>query len=309
MEQGPVYVHAFTVDATYDRQALMEWLGSQAKRWIFQIERGASGYTHYQGYLSLRDKARPSSLGGSLRAWQGVFVGSAHFAHASSVGLEALKKYSMKADTRIEGPWCDRDSKKVVEYEQKIEKVRLEEVENPSSLSFTHDTLIKFCLDPTPMHRIVPVILDTVGGFGKSDIIRYLLKVHPSVCYLTYGTAKGLMHLAAKNPSALYLIDLPRARPTSLGQGELWNAIEQIKNGFLMSERYEGSFECIKPPKVLVFTNAQPPMHLLSKDRWDIVDVSSEARPAPRVRDISFSSFKKKQIESLDQIEKVEMKE
>lgn len=308
MEQGPVYVHAFTVDATFDREKLVEWLKASAKRWIFQTELAASGYKHYQGYVSLVDKQRPVCCATRLRELCD-FKGSVHFSHASKVGQEALKKYSMKVDTRVDGPWCDRDSSKVVEYEKKIERVRLEDVFDPSSVSLTHASIIGFCMDPTPVHRMITCIVDGPGAFGKSDIVRYLLKAHPSVCYLSYGTAKGLMHLAAKNPSALYIIDLPRSRPTSLGQGELWNAIEQIKNGFLMSERYEGSFECIKPPKVVVFTNVAPPLHFLSKDRWDLVDVSSEPRPPPRVADRLFSSFKKQVIESLVEPEKVEMKE
>lgn len=66
-----------------------------------------------------------------------------------------------------------------------------------------------------------------------------------------------------------YVFDLPRADTIKQKKG-MWMTIETVKDGYLFDERYQFREQWIRPPKVLVFANEEPPEECLSKDRWQI---------------------------------------
>lgn len=82
------------------------------KKWSFQLERGAKktekhpeGYLHYQLRLSLVKKKTLKSALAFLLA--GGFKG--HLTTSSTNSLTGDAFYVLKADTRVDGPWTDKD--------------------------------------------------------------------------------------------------------------------------------------------------------------------------------------------------------
>lgn len=71
--------------------------------YIFQLENteGSEGKKnlHYQGFIQLSEKSRSSTLGKSLN----TKLFGIQFSHCHD--SYALKKYCMKEDTRVLGPW------------------------------------------------------------------------------------------------------------------------------------------------------------------------------------------------------------
>jgi len=49
-----------------------------------------------------------------------------------------------------------------------------------------------------------------------------------------------------------------------------WNFIENIKNGWITTLKYNGHMKCFTPPKVVIFMNQDPQFEKLSKDRVKI---------------------------------------
>ena len=81
-----------------DLCALKDYITGWANKWVFQLERGESGYEHYQGRLNL---IKPKSLGGLISAWK-VDYPAIHFSITSNNCKDF--NYVMKTDTKIEGP-------------------------------------------------------------------------------------------------------------------------------------------------------------------------------------------------------------
>lgn len=52
-----------------------------------------------------------------------------------------------------------------------------------------------------------------------------------------------------------------------------WNFMENIKNGWFVSTKYNGGKRFFKPPKVVVFMNHDPPRNTLSNDRYDVFNI------------------------------------
>lgn len=117
--------------------------------------------------------------------------------------------------------------------------------------------------------RQITVVIDEEGNHGKTWLAKYL-QVNRIAQYVPPMTeAMDFMAFAMEKPSKGYMFDIPRSESIKQRKG-IWSAIEQIKNGYLYDKRYHFKDMWIDPPKIIVFTNEDPPIESLSKDRWKI---------------------------------------
>ena len=74
--------------------------------------------------------------------------------------------------------------------------------------------------------------------------------------------------------------DCPRSK-----QGEFiqYDFLEEVKNGFVFSSKYESRNKAFDSPHVVVFMDEQPDMTKLSEDRYNILEL---ARPALNPKDV-----------------------
>lgn len=108
------------------------------------------------------------------------------------------------------------------------------------------------------------------GNSGKSFLTKYL--------YLTYevviggGKATDVFHQLAKRfetdpvrAPKLILLDIPRESMKWIS----YAAVEKMKDGLVVSGKYEGCICCYDPPHVVIFAN-EPPTYTgtFSEDRW-----------------------------------------
>ena len=71
-------------------------------------------------------------------------------------------------------------------------------------------------------------------------------------------------------PRSCYIFDLTRAKPDDNSFSDLFNTIEQIKNGRIVNHKYQVKKRMQLPALVIVFSNQMPApevLSLLSKDR------------------------------------------
>ena len=73
------------------------------------------------------------------------------------------------------------------------------------------------------------------------------------------------------NIPKVVLINMPR----SSGGFISYSGIEQIKDMFFFSGKYEGGMICGKCPHVVIFANEPPDEGMMSMDRWVITAISN----------------------------------
>ncbi len=127
-------------------------------------------------------------------------------------------------------------------------------------------------LETEPNSRTVNWFYETTGNVGKSFIAKHLVEIHNAL--LVSGKAGDIFHQIGKRMEAkiavkLVIIDIPRCAMNHIS----YKAIEEIKNGLIMSGKYEGGQYTFKAPHVIVFSNEYPDYLKFSIDRWNIYDI------------------------------------
>lgn len=250
-----VCTYDFTVPAegegdTGDREWLDEWLEEYCKKWSYQLERGDSGYLHYQGRCSLGQKKR---LGYVVKNYKPL-----HGIHWSITSNECKGDmfYVTKEDTRVLGPWKDTDHK--IHVPRDIRRIK--------QLRPWQEELMGIMMEDED--RCVYILYDPVGNSGKSIFARYM-QVHGHAQQVPpLNDNKDIMQLImCMEESRAYIMDMPRCMNKDRLYG-VYSAIETLKSGWVYDTRYKFKQRLFDPPTVLVFTNVLPDRGMLSKDRW-----------------------------------------
>jgi len=229
-------------------EQLKGFLKIHCKKWCFQLERGGqTGYMHYQGRVSLKVKAR-----------KGPEFPGIHWSVTSNANRDN-EFYVLKEDTRVEGPWSDRD------------KYIPLQVQNIQLYPWQQDILDDANIWDT---RTINMIICKEGNIGKSTLATYAGCRGIARAIPMMDSYKDYMRMVMDTPKVrLYLIDFPRCMNKS-NCGSFWSAIETIKNGYAYDDRYgfrEEYFDC---PNIWVFSNTVPDLSQLSKDRWRFFEVT-----------------------------------
>lgn len=213
---------------------------------------------HYQCWAHVRDKLRPKALASLLEeeGLTGVVVQP-----ASNVGKHALRTYSMKGKTRVMGPWGDHD----IYMGQDL-------VDEKDFYPWQKE-LLQLIYTPADK-RTVHWICDLEGKKGKSEFSKILGMKHDCI-NLDYGENRNLMNLVSKfQHKKCYLFDLTRCKPKAYESGDLYSAIEKVKNGVIVNQKYETNIHYMRAPHVIVFANVFPEIGNLTRDRWKLYSIN-----------------------------------
>lgn len=253
---------------------VIEMLTKFAKHWVFQEEKGSTtGYLHYQGRLSLIKKARQPEL---LAMWRTHYPDHVPNYLEPTTNPEFKKKsfnYMTKIDTRIRGPWDDKQDSKPAyiprQYRDKMNKLYPFQQVILDSANQWED-------------RIINMIYCPQGNIGKSTVACLSELFGKGIDLPPVNDADKLVASACNicmakeihDPSPIF-IDLPRAMNKERLNG-IYTAIEQIKKGKLYDMRYSYKIWWIDSPAIWVFSNIEPDLDLLSADRWKIWTVDKD---------------------------------
>lgn len=118
--------------------------------------------------------------------------------------------------------------------------------------------------------RKIVFIVDTIGAAGKSWFAHYYCNLHDNGMVLLPGK-KADMTYALRCDIKVLFVDAPRSK-----QGEFiqYDFLEDVKNGFVFSSKYESRCKTLDKCHVVVNMNEMPEMTKLSADRYDIRQVS-----------------------------------
>jgi len=228
----------------------------KCSRWSLQLERGEeSEKLHLQGRVSFKI-ARRKSEGITTLEEKDITLKPEHDTEASDF-------YCHKEETRIDGPWTDKD--KEVYIPRQIRDIELYQWQKEIiKISEVWDT------------RHIEIIYDDSGNIGKSTLCTYM-GVHRLGKLLPFcNDYKDILRMTYDiGIQRAYIIDMPRAiNKEKLYQ--FYSAIETIKSGYCYDDRYKFQDRYFDCPNIFVFTNKLPDTCMLSVDRWRFWKVEHE---------------------------------
>lgn len=257
---GELTGYDFSISAKdYEVEKIREFLGQWCKQWIFQKEEGDGGFVHYQGRCRLIKKRLPGVI---AKKWRIELPDGALWIRPT-VGKEFLEKefcYQMKADTRIEGPWKNDEPgcEKVVTRQLREFMAR--------ELFPWQKKVVELAAEWDV--RSIHVILDTIGGIGKSEFVEWMEYNDLGYDMPPFLAMEDIMQCAMGIPAQkCYLIDMPRGMKKDK-LASFFAGIEALKNGVMYDKRYAFKKRRIDRPQIIIFTNTMPDVRLLSIDRW-----------------------------------------
>lgn len=263
---------------------------------IFGKEVAASGTPHLQGTVCFHQRLRLNHAKN--------FLGNAHLAPTRS--LSHSIEYCRKDGDVFEsgpppcsGPSNNRQKRKSKADELEDFKNSVKEgVTDAKMLREIHSTVMAnnaaFCkdyindhkkrhkVDPFPLRdwqqtlhaklilppdpREIQFIVDATGNSGKSWFARYYSDLHPNSQIIVPGK-KADMALTIDDSSRVFFLDCPKSKQGDFIQ---YDFLEELKNGYVFSPKYESKNKSFPTPHVVVLMNETPDRSKLSADRYNI---------------------------------------
>lgn len=218
-------------------------------------EKGEEGTPHLQGFFVFKNAIRFSSLKNKL----------------SQISLK-FHIEKMKGNIKQNITYCEKDNNfiKPLSFTEKIEQDILKE-EYLNIKWYEWQKRILEIMNEKPDRRIIYFIVDSKGNSGKSFLCKYILLTYKG-CVIADGKKDNIFNqikdmLENEIEPKYILLDIPRHNIDYLNYG----AIEQIKNGFIYSGKYEGGRCIFHIPHVFIFMNERPLLDKLSIDRYKII--------------------------------------
>jgi hypothetical protein len=169
-------------------------------------------------------------------------------------------------DTRVDGPWRDTDEVKVLTRQLK------------QFMTYELYDWQKEIIGLTQSidDRSIKLIYDQHGNNGKSMLCEFLEYRGLAYEVPPFRQMEDLMQCVMEIKTyPCYIVDMPRGMKKDK-LSEFYAGLESIKNGIAYDKRYHFRKKRFDSPQVLVFTNVLPIMDLLSKDRWEIYEMTPE---------------------------------
>lgn len=234
---------------------LMEQLETKFKEfnidYIFGEEVGESGTKHLQGYIECPTKIRP----------------------IEKFGIKEIHWEKTKGTREQNITYCSKDGKVKTSFMTEIEKRKRLRILSQDQLYDWQKDIIE-CVKKPASDREIIWVWSHEGKTGKTTFGRYLAYEHKAS--LVKGKGKDILYAAttvvSKDPfydGYIFILDLCRTMENFVS----YEGIEDLKNGWWFSGKYESVSVIIPPPHVIVFANFKPDVSKLSKDRWKIVNI------------------------------------
>lgn len=232
--------YMMTIPKTVHKRAIKVMLDTNdVKRYTVASETGKGGYRHWQIRLTTSNK--------EFFEWCKAHIPEAYLDKATD--QESAWQYERKEGVF----WCSEDTsdiRKVRFGKPRPEQKRILDIARSQS------------------DREVDVWYDPTGNHGKSWLTVHLYETGRAlVVPRTSCTAEKLSAFicSAWKGEPYIIIDVPRARKPTV---ELYEVIEEIKDGLVFDHRYTGRTRNIRGTRLIVFTNHKFDLGKLSRDRW-----------------------------------------
>ena len=258
-QKHPLWVYDITV-YNYSYDLLMEWAVENCKRLEGQEEIcPTSKREHFQGRFSLKEKKYLKTIPNNIKA---------NFSITSDENKDNTF-YCMKNRTR------KKDGFQII-YNYKDIKVETKQLRLFKSYKLRNyqDKIINMCKEFDM--RTIDLIFDPVGNIGKSIFTEYCESLDLVEEIPPYRLMDDIFQWVHSRPKKkAYFFDLPRGMKKDK-LGDLYAGIEIIKNGCAYDKRYTAKKIRFDRPRIFVFTNVLPEFNFMSKDRWNVWQITED---------------------------------
>lgn len=269
--------------------------------YIYQIERGSSGTPHIQAYISFQRQVRETTVK--------AFFPRCHMEVARG-SPEQNKTYCSKEEGRVEGPFehgslpeGQGTRNDLKEFRECVMREPLSEIQVYNRfpqiaaryrdfvrVSIEHgresrrlETLpafnprpgwqagLKAKLDLAANSRTVMWYWEDVGNTGKSFFALNYRDPQGGFGYVVTGGRHADIYAGFRDEKIIFF-DWARDNEENFP----YRVIENFKNGYFLSTKYQVCAKRFEPVHVVVFANFPPDQSKLSRDRWDIVNILDE---------------------------------
>lgn len=214
----------------------------------FQKEVGEEGTPHLQGVIKFTKPVRPMT-----------YVKLCCKPHWEKCrNFEASKDYCRKDDTREKDtepyvfPKPYNINIKLYDWQEKIVKI----------------------IEKEPDDRTIHWYWSKKGNVGKTTFCKWLTINHGAICLHGKGSdiRNGVLDYKIKNNNYPVLCVFPI--PRSYNEEYLsYEGLENIKDMYFYSGKYEGGMVCGPCPHLFVFANCEPNLNMCSADRWVVREI------------------------------------
>lgn len=237
---------------------------------VFQLEVGKkTGRLHYQGRFTLIGPRLGKKRILELFSQETTFSFVQHLTVAPEKVYDS-SAYCTKLDTRKAGPWFAG-----------LESYTAQHIKSQLTMKIWQEQFLELVSGenkPLMKDRKVIWIEDKKGGAGKSQFIKYLTVNKPDGLIaekLPFDkpdrTRSAVVKLMKRENVDLFMFDFTRTRGKDTSLDDLFEAIEEIKNGYVIDTMY-GKYEKViyYGVMVVIFTNEDFGKYkdYLSADRW-----------------------------------------
>jgi hypothetical protein len=256
----------------YESDILLNFMKNNCKKYVFQKEKGDTGYVHWQGRFSLMKKRTKSAL---MTLFNSIGIPN-YLEPTANVNHQDDFFYALKEDTRLGDLFMDVIHEKRLGHGQVYIPRQFRGIQLYPWQQHILDSSDIFDF------RVVDVLIDFKGNTGKTTVSGLADLLHGAIDMPILNDYKEIISLACnicmdtgnRSPK-VFFFDMPRAvKKNSLN--EFYSAIEQIKKGKLYDIRYHYKSFWIDSPRIWVFTNTEPDVELLSRDRWRFWTIDNE---------------------------------
>lgn len=252
-------------DSNLNRDPLLKIFKEYFKKWCFQKEKTDKGYVHWQCNGSLIKKRRLQEILPILTE-AGLEFGRMSPLH------DTKSMYCMKADTRIEGPWSDKDP------EPPMLTTQIEAI-NDDTLYPWQKSIKESIIDYDD--RTINVLYCEEGGSGKSGFSEWMeyhnLWFEIPMMRLMEDIMQCVMCFDRKNA---YCVDMPRAMKKDK-LFDFYSGMECLKNGHVYDKRYKFKKRRMTRPHIWIMCNQLPDQSMLTRNRWKVWMIDGARELAP----------------------------
>jgi len=227
-------------------------------KYVFQQEIGEeNGTPHLQGYVEAKSPIKFSTLkkiieGGHLMKAKGDIRANWEYCTKEDTRDPNGHTYCNFAEPYVEKPTV-LDSTKLYKWQKDIE----------DQFKLPNDEV-----DP----RKINWIYDEKGNLGKTSFAKYC-SFHNLATLLRNGKANDIasMILLQEKTCRDFIFDFTRSTEGCIS----YQTLESVKDGIIISTKYEGGRKLITTPIIYVFANFYPDENKMSMDRWNVIDAET----------------------------------
>lgn len=230
-----------------DKDLIVHVIESECRMAIIGKELSSTGTPHLQGYIEFSTKSRPFNC---------FYIKKIHWEGAKG-SRRANIKYCSKED---KNPYC---------WNCKIPK-EIKILSDEQLYDWEKDIIQ--LLSREPDERKIYWYWSHEGGIGKTQFCKYLTVRFEAICLHGKGSdcRNGIVQYLDKHgyTPEVVLFPIPRSHSADYVSYE---ALENIKDMYFYSGKFEGGMVCGNAPHLFVFANSPPTYDKMSKDRWEVV--------------------------------------